>query len=90
MMWSWKIGHGSISSLMLMFLGEATSVFFNPWLASREWLRVTGKQSKVRPAPCPAHSPAEGCTCAVCGLMQGQSIGPGLSPISLCTIPPAH
>eukprot|EP00873_Tetraselmis_striata_P042465 jgi/Tetstr1/462729/TSEL_007692.t1 len=45
MMWSWKIGYGSISSLMLMFLGEATSVFFNPWLASREWLRVTGKKS---------------------------------------------
>mmetsp|Transcript_12494 Transcript_12494/g.35090 ORF Transcript_12494/g.35090 Transcript_12494/m.35090 type:complete len:299 (+) Transcript_12494:137-1033(+) len=42
MLWSLHIGHGAISSLMLMFLGEITSAFFNPWLAARDYKKSHG------------------------------------------------
>eukprot|EP00191_Tetraselmis_sp_GSL018_P014122 CAMPEP_0177589800 /NCGR_PEP_ID=MMETSP0419_2-20121207/7024_1 /TAXON_ID=582737 /ORGANISM="Tetraselmis sp., Strain GSL018" /LENGTH=179 /DNA_ID=CAMNT_0019080233 /DNA_START=419 /DNA_END=958 /DNA_ORIENTATION=+ len=47
MLWSLQIGRGAISSLMLMFLGEITGVFFNPWLAARDWKKATKGRSKA-------------------------------------------
>jgi len=48
MMWSMHIKKGAISSLMLMFLGEVSSVFFNPWLAARDYKKISGGKSMVR------------------------------------------
>lgn len=47
MLYSMHIGKGAISSLMLMFLGEISSVFFNPWLAARDYKKLTKGQSTV-------------------------------------------
>ena len=48
MLWSMHIKQGAISSLMLMFLGEVSSVFFNPWLAARDYKKISGGKSTVR------------------------------------------
>ena len=48
MLWSMHIKQGAISSLMLMFLGEVSSVFFNPWLAARDYKKISGGKSMVR------------------------------------------
>eukprot|EP00951_Prasinocladus_malaysianus_P029643 scaffold274868_cov27-Prasinocladus_malaysianus.AAC.1 len=47
MLWALTIGQGAVSSLMLMFLGEITSVFFNPWLCARDWKKATKNGSKL-------------------------------------------
>lgn len=47
MLWSMQLGKGGISSLMLMVMGEVTSVFFNPWLAARDYRKLTKGQSTV-------------------------------------------